>query len=75
MPSVKKLNRKKSTTIFGTWNLNGKLRELYRQEELFEDMKSQRVSFAALQETMWDQNVAVNGKNGEMIINFSSQED
>jgi exonuclease III len=75
MPSVKKLNRKKSTTIFGTWNLNGKLRELYRQEELFEDMKSQRVSFAALQETMWDQNVAVNGTNGEMIINFSSQED
>ena len=75
MPSVKKLIRKKNTTIFGTWNLNGKLREPLRQEELFEDMKSQKVSFAALQETMWDENVAVNGRNGEVIINFSSQDD
>ena len=69
---VRKLNSRKSVTTFATWNLNGKLREQYRQEELFGDMRSKRVGFAASQEKMWNQNAAAQGKSGEMIVNFHS---
>ena len=53
MPSLKKLNRRKSVAAFTTWSLNDKLRGQCRQEELFEDMRSKKIGFAALQEMTW----------------------
>ena len=51
MLRTKKKNRRDNTTTIATWNLNGRLKEPTRQEELFADMRGKRVDIAALQET------------------------
>ena len=65
MPSLSKLNRRKRVTTIVTWSLNGKLREQYRQEQLFTDMRDKQLGFAALQEAMWSKDTTVHGKNGD----------
>ena len=72
MPNVKKLHRKSQETRIATWNLNGRLRERYRQEEIIKDMKDHKVEVAALQETMWNEEVMVRGDKGDEIVNFQS---
>jgi len=72
MSKVKKALRKSKTTIFATWNLNGRMHEPLRQEELIRDMRGKDICFAALQETGWKIDAEVNGPNGELIINFES---
>jgi len=72
MPNVKKLHRKSQETRIATWNLNGRLRERYRQEEIINDMKDHKVEVAALQETMWNEEVMVRGDKGDEIVNFQS---
>ena len=72
MSKARKVLRKSKTTIFATWNLNGRLQEPLRQEELIRDMQGKEISFAALQETGWKTEAEVNGPNGEKIINFES---
>ena len=69
----KKSNRKRQETRIATWNLNGRLREGYRQEEIINDMREHRVEIAALQETMWNADTVVKGDRGEEIINFQTQ--
>ena len=61
---LKKSNRKRQETRIATWNLNGRLRERYRQEEIIHDMREHRVEVAALQETMWNADTAVKGDRG-----------
>ena len=70
MLRTKKTNRRDNTTTIATWNLNGRLKEPTRQEELFADMRGKRVDIAALQETMWNQDATITSKEGAMIINF-----
>ena len=72
MSKARKVLRKSKTTIFATWNLNGRLQEPLRQEELIRDMQGKEICFAALQETGWKTEAEVNGPNGEKIINFES---
>ena len=71
-PKLKKLHRKSQETRVATWNLNGRLREGYRQEEIIKDMREHRVEVAALQETMWNEDTVVKGDRGEEIINFQT---
>ena len=71
---MKKLRRRKSGAAFATWSLNGKLREKRRQEESFTDMASERVGFAALQETTWSQDAIARGSDGEKIISLHPQD-
>ena len=73
MSKARKVLRKSKTTKFATWNLNGKLHEPVRQEELFRDMSGKGICFAALQETGWKTEAEVNGQKGEQIINFESK--
>jgi len=47
MLCTKKKNRQGNTTTIATWNLNGRLTEQTRQEELFTDMKWKNVDIAA----------------------------
>ena len=70
MLSTKKKNRKDTITTIATWNLNGRLKEPSRQEELFMDMKWKKVDIAALQETMWNHDATVTSSDGAAIINF-----
>ena len=72
MHSLKKLRRKSQETGIATWNLNGRLREGYRQEEIIKDMRDYKVEVAALQETMWNADAVLKGDKGEEIINFQS---
>ena len=58
MPTNKKLHRKSQETRIATWNLNGRLREGYRREEIMQDMRDYKVDVAALQETMWSEDLA-----------------
>ena len=71
-PKLKKLHRKSQETRVATWNLNGRLREGYWQEEIIKDMREHRVEVAALQETMWNEDTVVKGDIGEEIINFQT---
>ena len=71
-PKLKKLHRKSQETRVATWNLNGRLREGYRQEEIIQDMREHRVEVAALQEAMWNEDTVVKGDRGEEIINFQT---
>jgi hypothetical protein len=61
------------TTNFATWNLNGRLHEKLRQEQLIQDMSQRGICFAALQETGWKTEAEVNGPKGAYIINFDSK--
>ena len=73
MSKARKVLRKSKTTIFATWNLNGRLHEPLRQEELIRDMREKDICFAALQETGWKTDAEVNGPNVEQIINYESK--
>ena len=70
MLSTKKKSRHDHTTTIAMWNLNGRLKEPNRQEELFMDMKWKKVDVAALQETMWNHDATVKSKDGAATINF-----
>jgi len=65
MHTLKKLRRKSQETRIATWNLNGRLREGYRQEEIIKDMRDYKVEVAALQETMWNADAVTKGDRGE----------
>ena len=73
MSKARKVHRKSRTTNFATWNLNGRLQEPLRQEQLLRDMSGKGICFAALQETGWKTEAEVNGQKGEQIINFESK--
>ena len=73
MSKARKVHRKLKTTNFATWNLNGRLHEKLRQEQLIQDMSQRGICFAALQETGWKTEAEVNGPKGEHIINFDSK--
>ena len=73
MPKARKVHRKSRTTKFATWNLNGRLQEPLRQEQLLRDVSGKGICFAALQETGWKTEAEVNGQKGEQIINFESK--
>ena len=75
MLRTKKKNRQHNATTIATWNLNGRLKEPSRQEELFMDMKWKKVDVAALQETMWSHDATATSGDGAVIINFKMSVD
>ena len=69
----RKLERKRESTNFGTWNVRGNTDSLAKLEEISSDLRRRKISVCALQETFNSRVGEMRLENGDLFIFFGRQ--
>jgi len=69
----RKLERKKESTNFGTWNVRGNTDSIGKLEDISSDLRKRKISVCALQETFNSRVGQTRLENGDLFIFFGRQ--